>query len=582
MRTDANQAMAVTMVDEWVRCGLRHAFVAPGSRSTPLALALWNHPGVAVQVVLDERSAGFMALGASRASGRPVVVATTSGTAVANIHPAVMEAHHGRVGLVVATADRPRELRDTGANQATDQHRVYGSALRWFAEVDGLEGADPSMAERTWRSVACRTVAEAWGRPAGPVQVNLAFREPLVPAGPLRRAAEPRGGGRPWTAPPARPTEAAPAEVEAVVDLVRRHRRGGVAVGWGSGVSAPALERFALAAGWPVLADAVSGLRGGPTSVSTYDALLRDPEWAREAAPDAVVQLGAALTGRVGSSWAASAPARVVVDPDRLWSDPDRSATAVLGADGDAILVAAAQALEGWAPPTASWLARWLDAELSARTALDGFLDELDGSGTTGVFEGRVARDLFRTAAGSVLAVGSSMAVRDCESFAANAGAGSLAVAANRGLSGIDGFTSTALGTAIGTGGPVTALMGDLTFLHDVNGLNGGAGRGVDAVLVVLDNGGGAIFSFLPQAEAVGLATFEALFATPHGLDLVAVARAHGVAATRVVSHEELAEAVAGARRSGGVSVVAVTTPDRATNVELHRQAWAAVAGAVR
>lgn len=582
---DPNRELALTLVDEWARAGTVRAFLAPGSRSTPLALALWEDPRMTVEVVLDERSAAFMALGAARASGRPVVVATTSGTAVANLHPAVMEAHHSRVPLLVASADRPAELRDCGANQTTDQHRLFGGSLRWFVEMDGLATQGVEVAGRAWRWAASRAHSETLGPPAGPVQVNLALRDPLVPTGGTGSPVPGREGGRPWIStsrPRVRPTDI---ELDELARLVADTPQGAVVAGWGSGASPAAVERFALAAGWPILADAVSGLRAGSMSISTYDPLLRHQPFASDHRPDTVLQLGAAPTGRAASEWSAAAGVRVVVDPGRLWPDPHRTASHVTSCDADDLLDALADRLSDASSPgrdTNSWLASWLEAETRARVALDSYLDTQPEA-----FEGRLARDLVASLPpGEVLAAGSSMPVRDLESFAPNAPPtiGPAPVVANRGVSGIDGFVSTVLGAALGAGRPVTALLGDLTFLHDAGGLLGAARRGARAVLVVVDNGGGAIFSFLPQAASPGISSeaFETLFATPQTADPVEVAAAYGIPATRVGTTTEVAHAVATARLTGGVSVVVASAPGRPANVEGHAGAWEAVAVALQ
>ncbi len=568
---DAQAGMARTLVDEWARAGVDVAAVAPGSRSTPLALALAEDPRLRVEVFVDERSAAFFALGAARWTGRPAVVLCTSGTAAANFHPAVLEAHHGRVPLVVCTADRPPELRDTGAGQAVDQLKLYGDAVRWFAEV-GVADDSPG-ASRYWRSLAARAAAEALGPPAGPVHLNLAFREPLVPTGePVLSPG--RADGRPWTASTV-PRRAEPADADRLAWLVDDTPRGVVVAGWGAGVDSATVERFAAAAGWPVLADPLSDCRGGGHAVSTYDALLRIPEVAARLKPDLVVHVGAPLTGKVATAWLDESVRRIVVDPDGAWLDPHRAASERVVADTAALLSAVAGALpsSGGRGP---WLEEWLEAETAARAAIDDMLDADDEP-----FEGRVARDL--TAAlpdGATLVVGSSMPVRDVEAFARPRHG--LRFLSNRGVNGIDGFVSTVLGAALagrGGGGPVAALCGDLTFLHDAGGLLGAATRGLDATFVLVDNRGGGIFSFLPQAAYPE--HFETLFGTPHDVDLVALCRVHGLPATRLTRAGDVVPAVHDAIAAGGIQVVVVPT-DRATNVDRHRRVHDVVAAALR
>jgi 2-succinyl-5-enolpyruvyl-6-hydroxy-3-cyclohexene-1-carboxylate synthase len=568
---DAQAGMARTLVDEWARAGIEVAAIAPGSRSTPLALALAGDPRIRVEVFLDERSAAFFALGAARATGKPAVVLCTSGTAAANFHPAVLEAHQGRVPLVVCTADRPPELRDTGAGQAIDQLKLYGDAVRWFAEV-GVADDFPGAA-RYWRSLAARAPAEAVGPPAGPVHLNLAFREPLVPTGePLDSPGRP--DGRPWTSSTV-PRRAEPADADRLAWMVDSTPRGVLVAGWGAGVDGATVERFAAAAGWPVLADPLSGARCGPHAVSAYDAILRVPDLADRLKPDLVIHVGAPLTGKVATAWLDESVRRILVDPDGAWLDPHRAASERVVADPAALLSAIAGAIPRATDPT-PWLEEWLEAEATARTAIDDLLDADDEP-----FEGRVARDL--TAAlpeGATLVVGSSMPVRDVEAFARPRRG--LRFLSNRGVNGIDGFVSTVLGVAFSAGGsvnaPVVALCGDLTFLHDAGGLLGAARRGIDATFVIVDNRGGGIFSFLPQADLPE--HFETLFGTPHHVDLVELCRVHGLAATRVTKAGDFVPAVHEAIAGGGVRVVVVPT-DRATNVDRHRRVHQVVADAL-
>ena len=592
----AGRRFALTLVDELARAGVTDACLAPGSRSAPVALALAEHPGIAVHVHLDERSAAFFALGAAKRSGRPAVVLCTSGTAAANLHPAVLEADHARTPLLVLTADRPPELRGTGANQATDQLKLYGQAVRWFCEV-GVPGDDPA-AGRYWRSLASRAWAEASGPPAGPVHLNLAFADPLVPTGPPAPAAggwprlggapaPGRPGGAPWTAAPPGVRAAAPGDVAALAEAVRANPRGVLVAGWGSDLDPEAVDAFAAASGWPVLADPLSGSRRGPAAVSTYDGLVRAPRFAAAHRPTLAVRVGAAPTSKALTAWLDESIGQVVVDPSAGWLDPGRTATLRLTADPSALLAATATLLaaqgpapgrgaEGptpWVRPPGPWLREWLEAERAAREAIDGLLDEWAEP-----FEGRVARDLVGwMPAGGTLVVGSSMPVRDVDAFARPREG--LRFVANRGLSGIDGFVATALGVAAAGDEPVAALCGDLALLHDASGLLGAAGRPRGAVLVVCDNDGGGIFSFLPQAELPG-DLFEPLFGTPHGLDLMALAAAARVPARVVEKAADLVPALDAALAGGGTELVLVRS-DRAANLARHRALAEAVAVAV-
>jgi 2-succinyl-5-enolpyruvyl-6-hydroxy-3-cyclohexene-1-carboxylate synthase len=585
----AGRRFALTLVDELVRAGVTDACLAPGSRSAPLALALAEHQGIRVHVHLDERSAAFFALGVAKRSGRPAVVLCTSGTAAANLHPAVLEADHARTPLLVLTADRPPELRGTGANQAADQLKLYGAAVRWFCEV-GLPADDPA-AGRYWRSLASRAWAEAVGPLPGPVHLNLAFAEPLVPLAPpaadggwARLGGEPapgRAGGAPWTAAPAGVRAAAPEDVDALATAVRANPRGLLVAGWGAGLDPAAVDGFAAASGWPVLADPLSGARHGPAAVSAYDGLLRAPRFAAAHRPDLAVRVGGAPTSKALTGWLDESVPQVLVDPAGGWLDPGRSAALRLTADPSALLATVAGRLAAGRPapagpdpsPAGPWLGEWLEADRLAREAIDGLLDEWAEP-----FEGRVARDLVaRMPDGGTLVVGSSMPVRDVDAFAAPRDG--LRFLANRGLSGIDGFVATTLGVAAAGDEPVVGLCGDLTLLHDASSLLGAAGRPRGAVLVVCDNDGGGIFSFLPQA-GLPAGLFEPLFGTPHGLDLTALAAAARLPSRVVEKAADLVPALDAALAGGGTRLV-VVRGDRAANLARHRAVSEAVAGAV-
>jgi 2-succinyl-5-enolpyruvyl-6-hydroxy-3-cyclohexene-1-carboxylate synthase len=575
MRRDATTAFARTLVDEWARAGVTDAALAPGSRSTPLALALARDERCRVHVHIDERSAGGFALGLARASGRPPILLCTSGTAAALLHAAVLEAHHGRVPLIVCTADRPPELHDVGAGQTVQQQGLYGDAVRWAHDPGPPEDRPGVGAE--WRHVGARSVAEAAGPPAGPVHLNLPFREPLVPTGAPLVDAPGRPGDAPWvrTHVPARPPDAA--AIAGLVRAVRTRPRGIVVAGWGAGVSPSTAVRFAALTGWPLLADPLSGLRTGPDAVSTYEAILRVPAFAAGHLPEIVLRLGAPPTGTSLAGWLDAEVPTLLVDPDDGWLEPGRTASMRLVCDPEALLAITIDAIGDHHGADHGWRSAWRTAERRARSVIDAGCDA-----ETEPFEGRIARDVVACLPdGATLVVASSMPVRDVESFAAPRA--NVRFLANRGTNGIDGFVSTVLGVAAASpDAPVVALLGDLCLLHDVNGLVGAVRRGVDAVLVVIDNDGGGIFSFLPQAspDAVALDDFEMLFGTPHGVDLTRVAAIHDVPCAVVGCADDLAPTVAAAIDAGGVRMVLVRT-DRATNVAKHRALWGAVAEAL-
>jgi 2-succinyl-5-enolpyruvyl-6-hydroxy-3-cyclohexene-1-carboxylate synthase len=508
---DVTTSFALTLVDEFARAGVTNAVVAPGSRNTPLVLALARDSRVAVDVVLDERSAAFRALGMAMSTGRPVVICCTSGTAAANLHPAVIEARHARVPLLVCTADRPPELRGVGAAQTIDQTHLFGRAVNWFGDL----GPPDAATARSWRPFASRAVAEALGPPAGPVHLNLPFREPLVPRGASLIDVPGRERGETWTrAAPVRrvPDDTTIGQVE---ELVRANPRGVIVAGTGANVGVETVTRFAMAAGWPVFADPLSNVRAGQFAISAYEALARASTYATAHRPELVLRLGAPLTSKHTNAWLEGVP-QVLVDPDGAWLDPTHEAMVRIAADGDLLLDALARVLTPGAPET-PWLEEWCGAERRARAAMNALLDADDIP-----CEATIARDVARSVPhGGRLAVASSLPVRALEWCMEPRD--DLRVSANRGANGIDGFVSTVIGIARAAG-PVTAVCGDLCFLHDSNGLLG-VPAATPATFVVIDNNGGQIFSYLAQHD---LPEFEQLFATPQGVDLAAVARALG------------------------------------------------------
>ena len=549
---DISAAFCATLVDEWVRAGISHAVVAPGSRSTPLAVALAARHELRLHVFHDERSAGFAALGIGRATGVPAVLLCTSGTAAAHFVAPVVEAHQSRVPMLVCTADRPPELRDVSAPQTIDQTKLYGSAVRWFHDP----GVPSDDARGTWRALARRCVAAATAFVPGPVHLNLPFREPLLgDAGDLPPVGETR-------VPPAVVGVDAASLMATASRLAAK--RGVVVAGRGS---TPEVLSFAEAAGWPVLADATSGLREcHPNVVVAFDPVLRVGEFAGSNLPDVIVRVGDPPASKVLAQWTAGSGARVVqVSGHDRFVDPDHLVAETVIGPVDKVM-----ALLGGAVTAApdGWLGAWAAAEAAAQRAITDATDAVFGEPT-------VARRVTDTrAAGSNLVVSSSMPIRDVEWFGTVTPG--VTVHANRGANGIDGVVSTAVGVALGTGAPTTLLIGDVAFIHDSNGLWGLGGRDVDLTVVVVNNDGGSIFSFLPQATATDHDTFETLWGTPHGVDIAHLCAAHGIAHTVVADREGLEQALA----ASGTRVMEVRT-DRAANVAVHDALNAAVAAAL-
>ena len=560
------------LVDELARCGLAGACTSPGSRSTPLVLTLARHEGLPVWSHIDERCAGFFALGVAKATGRATAVACTSGTAAANYLPAVIEAHEARVPLIVLTADRPPELRDVGAGQTIDQIKLYGDAVKWFVEV-GTHEATPDRL-RWIRALACRAVWTATSGRPGPVHLNIALREPLVLHEELGE--EPGGGGRadgrPWVSRASAPDGAVEA-AEALVSIVGEGRRGVVVAGRDERGRrlGPAAAAFAQVAGWPLLADPLSGARTGPAAVVHWDLLLRHEAFATATAPDVVVRVGDLPTSKSLRAWLARPEigAQVAIDPEGAWQDPASSLDLTLPVDGPAALAAAAAVLGTDAPSGPDgWLGGWLDADSRAASAIAEALgDDLS--------EMRVALELGRSLPPSTtLFVASSMPIRDVESLFA-ARDEPPRVLSNRGANGIDGTISTAFGVAAGVDGPVVLLIGDVALAHDIGGLLAAHRTRLPLTIVVVDNGGGGIFDFLEvstQRDA-----FEEHVATPTGLDPAHVATLYGLRHVQPRDVASFRAELEAGMASDEVTLIEVRS-DRAANVKLHKRVSEAVA----
>ena len=562
-------------VDELARCGMRHACTSPGSRSAPIVLAIAREPRLRAWSHIDERCAGFFALGLAKVTGLPPAIAVTSGTAVAHLAPAVYEAYEARVPLLVLTADRPPELREVGAGQTIDQVELFGSAAKWFFEV-GVDEATPATT-RWIRALACRAYWTALDGRAGVVHLNFPLREPLVPDGPL--AEEPGGGRegeRPWltrprTAP--RPTEAV---VEQLAAEVQRRPRGVVVAGREERRRElpAAAERFAQVAGFPLLADPLSGARHGEAAVAHYDALLRCQRFATTHAPELVVRVGDLPTSKPLRAWLASVPEAVQLafDPEAGWQDPDAVVSTLLEADPAASLDALATRLEASrTSPDPGWLADWRTAD---RTAARQIATTLGGELT----EPRVAAELgVRLPSYATLFVASSMPIRDVESFFPVREA-QPRVLANRGANGIDGTVSAAFGAAAAGAGPVVLLIGDVALIHDMGGLLAAIRLGLQLVIVLLNNDGGGIFHFLRVAEEADV--FEEHVATPHALHTGRLASLFGLEHEPVADPPAFRAALDRALASDGSTLIEVRT-DREANRELHRRVNEAVERAV-
>ena len=559
--------------------GVRHVVIAPGSRNTPITVAVtaptspfrtWLH--------LDERSAAYFALGLARQVGEPVAVVCTSGTAAANFLPAAVEARLSRVPLIFLTADRPPEARDIGAAQTVDQVGLFGSHVKWAVDMPPADESAARELERYARVTAARAAAVALEAPRGPVHLNMPFREPLVEAG----AMPPVILDGPLVA---HPVEAAPsADVVTHLAEVCAGRRGLIVCGPESaGLPAAAIVALANALGWPVVADPLSGLRAGPHDrtnvIDCADVIVRVPE-ALRALPEVILRFGAAPTSKPFNQWLAGQPGvrRILVEEGGVatagWRDPDLQGDEVVPAAPRALCDALTAALPSDAAAPSGWAALWRSANAAAREAMRDAVAGFDDT-----FEGQAVLDLRAALpSGSTLVAGNSMPVRDIDSFFFNTES-DIRIVGTRGASGIDGVTSTAVGAAAAGGGPVALLIGDLSFLHDVNGLWPTHRYGLNLTIVLVNNQGGGIFSFLPQRQAVP-DRFDAWWGTPHGVDLRhAVALHHGRHA--LLNAGEQRGAIADALARPGLDVLELCT-ERDRNVAQHGIVWARSAEAVR
>jgi len=542
------------LVDELARFGMSHAVTSPGSRNAPLALTLAAHPQIKAVSVVDERSAGFVALGIAKEIGGdiPVAVTTTSGTAAANLLPAVVEAHEAAIPLIVLTADRPPELREVGAGQAIDQIKLYGSFVKWFAEVGNHAPGRASAIHH--RQLGCRAAAVATSGRAGPVHLNFPLREPLAPRpeeGLNPADWEGRDDGRPWTDLGTVESGARPDPDNDLSELITEAETGVVICGGGSPGMTPAALELGRRLGWPVLAEPTSGARNrAPVApdpvIAHYDLPLRSDRFAAER-PDLVVRVGEMPTSKPLRAWLARCR-QAIVDPHLDWHDPTRSAESIwpIGAD----------ALFELLPPSGgddTSLARWRAADAIVEHEL---------AATTEPFEPLAYNVLAEL--GEVIWVSSSLPIRDIESYFPRTER-PIRILSNRGANGIDGVVSSAAGASISANTPVHLIIGELALLHDIGGLVTARRAGAQLAILCVNNGGGGIFDFLPVAEEAERGRYEDHIATRVDFDIAAAAALGGL------DHHVVADA-AGVREHLHPGTLVEFRIDRATSLTRHRE----------
>jgi 2-succinyl-5-enolpyruvyl-6-hydroxy-3-cyclohexene-1-carboxylate synthase len=572
------------LCDELGRCGMEHACTSPGSRNSPIVVSLVRDRRLRCWSHIDERCAGFFAVGLAKATGVPVALTCTSGTAAANLAPAVIEAFHARVPLIVLTADRPAELRDVGAGQAIDQLKLYGDAVKWFVEVEAPEASVPSL--RWIRQLACRAYSTAaQGRP-GPVHLNLPLREPLVLDGPLpddplpgrpdgapwvRSVAPPVAVGPPVAAPvgppvaaPVGPPVAAPVALRVADDGTpeRLPARGVIVAGRDETGNVGAQAATAAARlGYPLLADPLSAARHGSTAIGSYDLLLRDPGFRDRVRPELVVRVGDLPTSKPLRTWLGSLDdvPQLALDPEDAWQDPAAVVSERLRGDPAQTLYALGLAA---AQPDNAWLADWSEADDAVTQALTEALDREPLS------EPAVAHGLGEWLAPEVTVFcAASMPIRDLELYLPARRRGP-AVLSNRGANGIDGTVSSAFGVAA-AGRPVVLLTGDVALAHDIGGLLAARRLDLELTIVALNNDGGGIFNFLPISDDVD--AFATHIATPHGLSFDHAAALYGLGYEQPTTRDQLQAALRAAIGSGRTTIIEIRT-DRMQNLALHRR----------
>ena len=553
-----------TLVDEWLHCGVRHAVVSPGSRSTPIALEIANRREIEMHIFHDERSAAFAALGIAKASGVPAILVCSSGTAAVEFHPAVVEAHHSETPILICTADRPAELQGVGAPQTIDQQNLYGVAIRKFVNAEVANDSE----SHTWRHIARDLFATSLGDVQGPVHLNLRFREPLM--------------GFATNLPPRSASDAVITKKVALPSSrsLRKLNKAlesenGLIIAGPENYRVESILRLAETLGWPIIADPRSGTRvPNKLVVAGADAILRDEDFSKRLRPDVVLRFGTLPASKVVNSWLSGSGAnQVVITTTPSLTDPDRQCSLHIVSDIDELCagLVSVHSKESIRNRSLSWLDKWIAAEDSAQKAINAALAD-----EPGLTEPGVARAIYALVPeASHLVVSSSMPIRDVEWFGAPRNG--LRVHANRGANGIDGVVSTAVGVALATRQPTTLLIGDIALLHDVNGLINLASRKIDLRIVVIDNNGGGIFSFLPQAQALDEAKFEKIFGTPHDANIKMLAQAHQINTHELTNISDLAEVLS----QRGPWLARVVT-DRQENVKVHERINQMVASNLR
>lgn len=563
---EALTAYMASFVDELAQNKVRHAVVSPGSRSTPISLLLAEHPNIEVHINVDERSAAFFALGLAKALREPVAIICTSGTAAANYYPAIVEAYYARIPLIVMTADRPHELRDVGAPQAIDQIDLYGKHVKWSVEMAlPEESADMTNYVRT---IGARAVAIASNQPSGPVHLNFPIREPLLPF--LDQVEKYRD----HQISPKVDIEKgirilSQSQFEALASMLSEAKRGIIVVGeLQDREIRQAIIALAKKLAFPILADPLSLLRSGDHSqtqtIETYDTFLRDDVAKEVLNPDLVLRFGAMPVSKSLLLFLKKhrQAQHLIVDAGAGWREPAGIASKMIYCEESAFCYGVLEQIDHRENP--SWLQLWQSVNKATKRGLASIRDEAELS------EGKLflfLNDLMPM--NSTLFVGNSMPIRDLDTFFFT-NEKNITALANRGANGIDGVVSTALGVSTVSENTVL-VIGDLSFFHDMNGLLAAKLQKQNITILLINNDGGGIFSFLPQASEKEY--FESLFGTPHGLDFSHAAKLYGAKYKNASTWDEFQQVFTQSFSEPGLKIIEVQT-ERESNLVKHRELW--------
>lgn len=562
-----------TFIEELIQAGVKEAIISPGSRSTPLAILMAEHPALKIYVDVDERSAGFFALGIAKAGKRPVVLLCTSGTAAANYMPAVAEAKLSGIPLLVLTADRPHELRNVGAPQAMDQVHLYSTHVKYFTDMALPENSVEMLRYAKWQG--SKAVDIAMTAPRGPVHLNFPLREPLVPI------LDPSPFTQEKTI---RHTHIYYAHQVIQPELIQQiiasceGKKGMIIVGPNSKKEfAEPLAAFAKQIKWPILADPLSGLRTygdtDNTVIDQYDTFLREQDLVTELIPEVIIRFGAMPVSKSLMKWIEQFEDSLyyLVDSGNEWKDPTKQATDIIHCDERFLVDALAKDFKK--ATSSDWLQSWQHFNKATETVVNEYLTTL-----TEANEGQLIRwirEYLPTKSG--LFIGNSMPIRDVDTFF-NKTNKSIKLLANRGANGIDGVISSALGSGTVIQ-PMYLVIGDLSFYHDMNGLAMAQKYGLNLTIILVNNSGGGIFSFLPQATLPK--HFETLFGTELALNFETIAELYQGNYQAPKTQEEFHEAMDLASFHKGLDIIEIKT-NRYENVASHRELYQAVSKALK